>query len=165
MAGGVDTGRLVEKAAYLKAQLEALRRHTADPEELELLLGDGFASGAVKYALQTAVEAVIDTAYHLAAKMYGQAPGSAAEAFRVLAANRLLTGDEAERLGAMARFGNKVVHGYGEITAEGLRQILREDLAAFEAWLEVLGRVVTAEEESVDADSGREGCGPIGDGL
>lgn len=145
MGGDLDVERLRQKAGYLKTQVEALRVHSTDPEELERLLGDAFASGAVKYALQTAIEAVIDMAYHLAAKLYAQAPGSAVDAFRLLAEHGLYTKDEVERFGSMARFRNKVVHGYGEITAEGLRQIVHEDLADFEAWLEIVSRVVASE--------------------
>lgn len=41
--------------------------------------------GGLKYALQTAIEALVDLAYHLCAKLYMHAPADARDALVVLA--------------------------------------------------------------------------------
>jgi uncharacterized protein YutE (UPF0331/DUF86 family) len=49
----------------------------------------------LKYSLQTAVEAMIDLAYHVAAKKFGHAPTDARDALRILAEEGII---EKERL-------------------------------------------------------------------
>lgn len=156
MSGHIDVGRLRQRSAYIEAQLEALRRRTADPKAREELLSDTFASGAVKYALQTAVEAVIDMAYHLAVQLCGTAPGSAVEAFQALAGQGYMNAEDAARFAAMARVRDKVVHGYGDVTIEGLARILEEDLQDFERWLDVVRRIVLEQRGPVSGNGSGE---------
>lgn len=142
MGGEIDVERLRQKTAYVRTQIAALRARTADPVQRQRLLGDNFESGAVKYALQTAVEAIIDMAYHLAVKLCGEAPDSAVEAFQLLAGQGLYPSEDASRYATMARFRNKVVHGYGDVSPEALEEILTSDLDDFEKWLGVVRSVV-----------------------
>jgi uncharacterized protein YutE (UPF0331/DUF86 family) len=142
VGGEIDVERLRQKTAYVRTQIAALRARTADPVQRQRLLGDNFESGAVKYALQTAVEAIIDMAYHLAVKLCGEAPDSAVEAFQLLAGQGLYPSEDASRYATMARFRNKVVHGYGDVSPEALEEILTSDLDDFEKWLGVVRSVV-----------------------
>ncbi len=142
MGSGIDLERLRAKAAYVQAEVDALKARTSDKAERDRLLDDTFASGAVKYALQTAIEAIIDMAYHLAVKMCGKAPDSAVDAFRMLSGQGLYPKEDAERFATMARFRNRVVHGYGDVSSQALAEILATDLDDFEMWLDIVRRIV-----------------------
>lgn len=65
-------------------------------------------------------------------------PRSYADIFRVLRDESLLTGELAERLMAMARFRNVLVHLYAEVDEERVLKILRSSLGDLDAFVNSL---------------------------
>ncbi|MDA8065846.1 MAG: DUF86 domain-containing protein [Thermaerobacter sp.] len=138
--GAVNLPRVLEKLSYIHRQIARLR--ALSPEELTEELGDQFRSGAVKYALQTSIEAVIDTAYHLCAKVYHLAPDSAVDAMQILHANSVIDDDKFMVLVLMVKFRNKVVHGYADIDAAELRDIVEHHLGDFAMWDDAVRKAI-----------------------
>lgn len=89
----------------------------------------------MKYALQTAVGAVIDIACHISAKKYHHAPAEARDALKVLTEGGLISNRDLLVYGSMIGFRNRVVHGYQEISSGRVFDICRNELGDFERFI------------------------------
>ncbi|HVB10447.1 MAG TPA: hypothetical protein VNM16_08810, partial [Bacillota bacterium] len=69
----VDRDRILEKLTYLDGQINLLRQAPQAP-------GDPLVVSGVRYAIQTAVEAIIDVCFHLSAKVARHVPQGAHDA-------------------------------------------------------------------------------------
>lgn len=79
----IDPDRILTKIAYIREQVEAVERLVRTRTEDEIL-GDPWLLRGLKYALQTAIEAMIDIAFHVAAKEFSRAPADGREALNIL---------------------------------------------------------------------------------
>jgi uncharacterized protein YutE (UPF0331/DUF86 family) len=71
-------------------------------------------------------------ANHVIASEGWRSPADYADAFAVLREHDVLSRDLADRLAAMARFRNLLVHVYAEVDDARVHRFLREDLGDFE---------------------------------
>lgn len=99
------------------------------------ILSDAWLVKGLKYALQTAVEAMIDIAYHISAKKYDHAPVEARDALRVLADGGLIARKDLPVYGDMIGFRNRVVRGYQEVSADRVYEIAKNELRDFEKYI------------------------------
>lgn len=128
------------KARHL---LSLFRRYRSYLDELasrgdEVLLDDFALMGAVQHYLLLAVETVLDLGSHVISSEGYEPPGSYADVFRVLRDEELLDEDLADRLMAMARFRNVLVHAYADVDAERVLRILHESVSDLDRFIEVL---------------------------
>ncbi len=84
---------------------------------------------ASKYLLLTAIEDAISAANHVIASQGFRTPTDYADAFRSLAEADMLEPELAERLQAMARLRNLLVHGYADVDDRRVHQFLKNDVA------------------------------------
>ncbi|MEW6227742.1 MAG: HepT-like ribonuclease domain-containing protein [Bacillota bacterium] len=100
----IDPDRILTKIACIREQVEAVERLVRTRAEDEIL-GDPWLLRGLKYALQTAIEAMIDIAFHVAAKEFSRAPADGREALNILAEGDIIKtipdgfGEDATRLG------------------------------------------------------------------
>lgn len=128
----VDPARVRALLARLGERRERLSIYgERSPEEY---LENEEAVAASKYLLITAIEDVLSVANHVVASEGYRSPVDYADAFAVLRDQDVLEEDLAERLMAMARFRNLLVHQYVEIDDRRVYAYLREDLADFDAF-------------------------------
>jgi len=127
----VDQERVLQKIAYIREQVSALEE-LVKTSERHTILNDPWKLKGVKYSLQTAIEAVIDLAYHVVTKKYNQAPSDARDALRVLAGSGAITSAECDEYTAMVGFRNRLVHGYQGLSPERLYEIITGRLGDFE---------------------------------
>ncbi len=90
VVGVIDLERVQTKLDYVEREAAAAAAGAARLRQLRVPPAEDVEAAAtmlrgVKYALQTSIQAMIDVAYHLAAKAFGSAPADAYEAFAVLA--------------------------------------------------------------------------------
>jgi len=83
--------------------------------------------GSAKYHLLVAIESVLDLSNHLITQNKWRLPEDYADTFLVMAENEVLKRDEAEHLGEMARFRNRLVHQYWRIDDTIIWEILVND--------------------------------------
>ena len=83
--------------------------------------------GSAKYHLLVAIESVLDLSNHLITQNKWRLPEDYADTFLVMAENGVLKRDEAEHLGEMARFRNRLVHQYWRIDDTIIWEILVND--------------------------------------
>ncbi len=113
----------------LLALSESLRE-LARPEAADAaaLARDSMLRAAVERWLQVAIEACVDVATHCIATEGWAPPGSAREAFQVLAAHGRVPLDLAQRLSSAAGMRNILVHDYVAVDLGRLAAVVRNDL-------------------------------------
>lgn len=112
-------GRLAERLARLKAYAElSTEGYLQNPEGV----------AASKYLLLTAIEDVLSVANHVIASEGWRSPVDHADAFTVLRDAEILDRPLAERLQAMARFRNLLVHEYATVDDGRVHGFIRKDL-------------------------------------
>ncbi len=128
----VDAGRLRALLARIDERRSRLDRYAGRP--LADYLADEEGVLASKYLLITGIEDVLGVANHIVASEGYRSPADYADAFRILTEHGIVPPDLGERLQAMARFRNLLVHIYAEIDDERVHRYLREDLKDLEAF-------------------------------
>ncbi|HHY95188.1 MAG TPA: DUF86 domain-containing protein [Firmicutes bacterium] len=101
----------MSRITYIEEQSRAITS-LLDTTPREDILNNQWVLSGLKYALQTAVEAMIDIAYHLSAKVYRHPPADARDAFTELVKGGTLDSSDLPTYLAMVGFRNRVVHGY-----------------------------------------------------
>ena len=95
-------------------------------------LDDPRSIHASKYLLLTAIEDVLAVANHVIASEGYRAPADYADAFRSLVESHVLDPALGERLAAMSRFRNLLVHVYAEVDDRRVHEYLSGDLGDLE---------------------------------
>lgn len=95
--------------------LDGVRRDVARIRERAEQQRDPVGLDAVKYRFITAIEGAARAAHHIAVSEGWATPESNADAFRVLASNRVIGADVADRMSQAAGFRNVLVHQYAEV--------------------------------------------------
>ncbi|MBI4281649.1 DUF86 domain-containing protein [Candidatus Uhrbacteria bacterium] len=109
---------------------------------------NGVAFKLAQYHLHRALEGV----FHIAAHILSRIPGAHAteykELSRQLGAHGIIRKEFAEtKLVVMAKYRNRLVHFYAEITPEEMHDILTKDLGDFEIFLGAVKRVLADPEQ------------------
>ena len=104
----VDSDLIKERIAYLSSYLEILNGLRS--ESKDRFISDPRLYGSAERFIHLAIESTIDIGNHLVGSLGFRPPESYADIFEVLAENSLLKGQLVERLKAMARFRNLLVH-------------------------------------------------------
>lgn len=78
--------------------------------------------------LRRALEALLDIARHVLAKGFARGPSEYSEVARQLGDVGVVSREQSERLVLMARYRNRLVHGYDEVTARELYELLARRL-------------------------------------
>lgn len=133
----VDRSRIEEKLAFIAGQVSDLRDLARQRDEQSFIADPWVVRGA-KYALQTSIEAMIDTAYHLAAKAFRYAPDDARDAIDRLVKEGVLPPPLGEVSEDMVRFRNRIVHGYDRVDDVRVYHLLSHQLGDFDAWTEAI---------------------------
>jgi uncharacterized protein YutE (UPF0331/DUF86 family) len=95
-------------------------------------LGERRSVHASKYLLLTAIEDVLAAANHVIASEGYRAPADYADAFRSLVESGVLDPALGERLEAMSRFRNLLIHVYAEVDDRRVHGFLESDLGDLE---------------------------------
>jgi len=125
----------MQKIAYIKEQLSDIKTLT-DTREAGEILSDKILVKGLKYSLQTAIESMIDVAFHIAAKQYHCAPEESRDAFRILKNNKAITNEEFEIFSAMVGFRNRMVHLYQNTSDERIYEYSITKLNDFELFID-----------------------------
>lgn len=127
-----DPDLIAKKLAFIETCVADLRR-LARPEALA---GDVREERFVEHTLQIAVQAALDVASHIVSDERLGEPRTNRELFELLARSGWLAPDLTQHLVGMAGFRNLLVHGYGDVDIDLLKNILAHhlgDLLAFVA--------------------------------
>jgi uncharacterized protein YutE (UPF0331/DUF86 family) len=128
----VDKPKLDQMLSNLRQYAGVLRGLAAVPQEEFLDNPDKI--GNAKYHFVIAIECSIDVANHVIASESYRFPRDNADSFAVLGEHGVLDPVFAERLGAMARFRNRLVHVYWDVDDRRVVEYLQESLVDLEQY-------------------------------
>ncbi|MFO7893930.1 MAG: DUF86 domain-containing protein [Longimicrobiales bacterium] len=116
-----------------RSLLALYRRYRGFLEELaersdDEIRSDFAVMGGLQHYLLLLVETVLDLGSHVISSEGYDPPRNYADIFRVLRDEGILPADLADRLMAMARFRNVLVHLYADVEEERVLRVLRESL-------------------------------------
>jgi len=100
----------------------------------EAFLADEDSQDIARSRLLTAIEAALNICYHATAKKLRRVPEDYAQCFTLLGESQLIPTQLAERLAAMARFRNRLVHLYWDIDYGQVYDVIQNDLGDLEAF-------------------------------
>jgi len=129
----VKARQLVALYQRYRGYLAQLARRSDDD-----LRRDFAVMGGLYHYLLLSIETVLDLGSHVISSEGFAPPANYADIFRVLRDERVIPPDLAERLMAMARFRNVLVHLYAELDEARVLEILRGRLVDLDAFVSAL---------------------------
>lgn len=124
--GELNEDRIRTRLDDISRSISRLRQIRA--MDRQAFLADQDSQDIARSRLLTAIEAALNLCYHVAAKKLRRVPEEYAQCFTVLAEANLISPALAERLAAMARFRNLLVHLYWNVDYGQVYDILQSDL-------------------------------------
>ena len=138
MGSPVDPSRLAEKARYVREQVDALSRLVGSTSVDGFAAPGSWLARGARYALLTAIEALIDIAYHLCAKRLDAAPADARDAFQRLRGEGLIAPEDVARMNPLIGFRNRVVHAYETVDDRRVYDMIHDEAGDLLLVLEAL---------------------------
>ncbi|MHA1167484.1 MAG: type VII toxin-antitoxin system HepT family RNase toxin [Candidatus Hodarchaeales archaeon] len=136
---------ILNRFSILDRYLGILKKIIATPEKQ--FLSDEILIGSAERYLQVAIECVLDTGNHIiAAERYGRAQ-TYSDIFTILKKSNVISSDLANRLIAMSRFRNRLVHVYFSISPEITYRILKNDLNDFQEYMDTIKTFLMKKKE------------------
>jgi len=120
-----DPELIAQKLAFIETCVQELRT-LARPAEI---LHDVREARFVLHTLQIAIQAALDVASHIVSDARLGEPETNRELFDRLAQHGWMSVDLAATMGRMAGFRNILVHGYGGLNLEVVRDLVEHRLA------------------------------------
>ena len=142
---------VADRVALIHRLLDAIA--TLPLDDLRAFQRDPRMVAAAESYLRRALEALLDIARHVLARAFGRGATEYAEVARQLGDVGVVSADQADRLVLMARYRNRLVHLYDEVTEPELYDVLTrhagdipEIADAVTAWMAAHPDRVTDEE-------------------
>ena len=149
--GPIRRAVVADKVALIHRLLDGIA--TLPLDDLREFQRDPRMVAAAESYLRRALEALLDIARHVLARAFGRGATEYAEVARQLGDVGVVSPGQAERLVLMARYRNRLVHMYDEVTEPELYDVLTRHLAdvpeivdAVTAWMAAHPDRVTDEE-------------------
>lgn len=131
----------LEKLQEYLSYLKGYQKHS-----VEELKKDHTLQGAVLHYLQLAIECVIDIGELLISGLKLRKPEEAREVIKILAENKIIPADFAERFASIAGFRNILVHEYADIDLNKVYEHLKNDLQDFDFYAKCIAQYIKSEE-------------------
>ncbi len=129
-----DVELIAKKVAFIETCVAELRT-LAKPEQLR---SDVKERRFAEHTLQIAIQAALDVASHVVSQKRLGEPKTNRELFAALVGANLISHPLGARLEAAAGFRDIVVHGYGDVNLDVLRDILDNHLGDLEAFAQAI---------------------------
>jgi uncharacterized protein YutE (UPF0331/DUF86 family) len=120
--------------------VQRLARFTAMP--VEQFASSPETVDAACYRLLVGMEAALGLCYHISASRLRRVPGQYAACFDTLLDAGIISPDLADRLKAMARFRNLLVHMYKKVEPASVHAILQKHLGDLRAFAAAAARLL-----------------------
>ncbi|MFH1776949.1 MAG: DUF86 domain-containing protein [Candidatus Omnitrophota bacterium] len=137
----------------INKHLELLRGYVADIIEmkrevtLDELKKDKHKQYQILFPLQVAIQSCIDIAMHFIAELSLKRPETNSEIFFILSQEKIVLKDLAERMTAMVKFRNLLVHIYWKIDLDKVYAILQDGLDDFTKFEKAVVRFLESKDK------------------
>lgn len=130
-----DIIRIIEHKKTIESNLQQLEAKRG--RSFEEFINDADVRDAVKYRLQTAIQAMMDISNHICARLRltVAAEEGSGKCIRALEKRGLLSPERATIYAQMIRFRNVLVHLYGEVDDRRVYEIVEKNLDHFRMFL------------------------------
>jgi len=145
--GAINRRTVAEKVDLVRRMLDGIQRLPL--ESFAAFSEDPRSAGAGESYLRRALEALFDLARHVLAKGFGRAPAEYVVVARQLGELGVVEAPLAARLVLMARYRNRMVHFYDEITDEELFGILTRETGDIEQTISAITQWMSSNPERV----------------
>lgn len=125
-AGRVNRAVVADRVALIRRLLDETGMLPLD--DLGDFTRDPRMVAAGESYLRRGLEALLDIARHVLARGFARGPSEYSEVARQLGDVGVVSHEQSERLVLMARYRNRLVHGYDEVTARELYELLARRL-------------------------------------
>ena len=122
----IDRGRVEHSVNYVQEMLNRLQIQGG--KGFEEFAEDFQAVDASLYEFQTMLEAISDIAMHIVAGANLGSPNSRHEAIEMLANNRIIPQELAEKIGQAVRMRNIIVHHYPRVNLNTVYEVIQNNL-------------------------------------
>lgn len=129
----IDTERVLQKIAFINEQIDDINHLTSTKKYVEISNNKLLIKG-IKYSLQTAIEAMIDIAFHIVSKQYSYAPEDARDAFLAMKKNGIINDTDYRKYSLMVGFRNRMVHLYHNVSDERVYEFSVSNLKDFDSF-------------------------------
>jgi len=136
---------IMERIALMRTSVYRLKEFRKMEEEEFLVNPDNYA--IAEHHLRRALECLLDIGRHIVAKRGLGYPEDYRSVIELLGQNNILPHAFAQEIAGMAGYRNRLVHGYAEVTAEEMYQIIKTKLEDFERFAEFIIPLVTQDEK------------------
>lgn len=140
---------VADKIAAIRRMLAGI--HSLPLDDLATFTADPRMVAAGDSYLRRALEALLDLARHVLSKGFGRAPAEYAEVARQLGEVGVVDPARSATLTEMARYRNRMVHFYDEISDAELHGILSKEVRDVEAVVSAITDWLLAHPDRVDA--------------
>ncbi|MDI3280339.1 MAG: DUF86 domain-containing protein [Bacillota bacterium] len=137
-SGGIKREKILSFLADLEKRLKRLKELRRLPRAE--FLADFRNVDATIYNLQVAIEAMVDTCNHIIVREIHQSPKTYADSFQILAQAGILPEEDLPLYIAMAKFRNRVVHMYDEVTPAQVYEILQDHYDDYQRFIDQIQR-------------------------
>ena len=145
--GSISRVVVADKVALIRRMLDGIR--SLPLESLTAFTSDPRMVAAGDSYLRRALEALLDLARHVLAKGFARGPAEYAEVARELGEVGVVHAGLAAKLVLMARYRNRMVHVYDEITNDELFGIVTRELGDIEAVVSAVSVWLAANPDRV----------------
>lgn len=136
---------IIRRIEGIEAEITELKKlGETDPDKFKV--GDGWK--LAQFHLHRALEGVFNIGTHILSRIPGASASQYKEIALKLAENKIVQTDFANnQLVKMAKYRNRLVHFYAQISPEELFKIIQDDLGDFDVFLVAIKQVLTHPEK------------------
>jgi len=128
-----DRDKINQKLLFMSTSLKKLERlRTLDKNSF---IEDFTKVDSAKYLLQVSIEAMLDMSSHIIARNRWGKPKDNKEHFKLLSDNGIIDCKDIDIYFNMAKFRNRIVHMYFNISDEMIYEIVQNNLEDFERFI------------------------------
>lgn len=135
-----DKNKIDQKLLFMNTCLNKLRKLRIFDKNT--FIDDFTKVDSAKYLLQVSIEGMLDIASHLIARNRLGKPKDNKEHFQILSDNGIIDSKDVTVYFNMARFRNRIVHMYFNISDEMIYDIVQNNLDDFERFIGNIVRVI-----------------------
>ncbi len=127
-----------EKKETIKSKIEVIKENLDYLEEEEFSPQESSfrVIQAIRHSLFEAIQASIDIASHIISEEGHKRPNNYSDLFIKLSKENILSDELGKKLAQMSKFRNVLIHRYGELSNEEIKEIIENDLKDLKDFLE-----------------------------
>lgn len=139
----IDKGLIIDRLSRIRENLRNLRELGAYSKDEFLSDRRNFHSSARQ--LQISIEACLDVGHHIISRKALRRPKDYKDIFLILGEEKIIPSDFIESLVKMAKYRNRLVHLYWEVSAEEIFDILRDHLKDLDSYIKHITEFIAKE--------------------